>query len=226
MAQLSRMIAKDPSYDRFYIPKHYSKTVRLIGASRGSITHEQLREMQRNPKYRTEGPIYCQQMYQNCIAAPEKTLKEAMEKKEYFFPEDNNQLGYDCIPKTLNFALRCPFFTHREQVVRLINKAGRMSFESAEKQKIDGGVSMSQLYDFIIVEDRALTLLKMTKFNLPVGGSEHVLDYVKRKMLDSGDDNLNELLVVFHGTYIEPFSHSAVFIAQYVRNPKTNALVR
>ena len=145
---------------------------------------------------------------------------------DLFFPEDNNQLGYDCIPKTLNFALRCPFFTHREQVVRLINKAGRMSLESAEKQKIEGGVSMSQLYDFIIVEDRALTLLKMFKFNLPVGGSEHVLDYVKRKMLDSGDDNLNELLVVFHGTYIEPFSHSAVFIAQYVRNPKTNALVR
>ena len=90
------------------------------------------------------------------MADPEVTVKEAMEKKEYFFPNDSNQLGYDCLPKTLNYALRCPFFTHREQVVRLISKAGRMNFTSAENQKTNGGVTMKQLDNFLILGNRSL----------------------------------------------------------------------
>ena len=81
---------KDPSYNKFYVPRHYNKTVRLVGASRGSITHEQLKEIYRNPKYRTEGPIYSESKYQRVISDPERTVKEAMDNKTYFFPNDTN----------------------------------------------------------------------------------------------------------------------------------------
>ena len=74
---LSRLIAKDPAYKDFKIPSHYKKTVRLVGASRGSLTHDQIREMNRNPELRIKGPIYSNPQYQNVITTPESTIRQA-----------------------------------------------------------------------------------------------------------------------------------------------------
>jgi hypothetical protein len=121
-------------------------------------------------------------------------------------------MGYDCVPKTLNFALRCPFFTHREQVVRLINKCGKINVDQAKDQKIQGGVAMSQLKDFAIVGDKALSLERVALFETPPDSFRegHVLDFVRANMIKS--NRYEELVIVYHGTFVENFSHAAVFL--------------
>ena len=121
-------------------------------------------------------------------------------------------MGYDCVPKTLNFALRCPFFTQREQVVRLINKCGKMNVDQAKEQKIQGGVAMSQLKDFAIYDDRALSLERVAIFENPPDSirASHVLDFVRANMMKS--NRYEELVIVYHGTFVERFSHAAVVL--------------
>ena len=49
-------------------------------------------------------------------------LQVAEMSDEIFFPPSNSgdMLVYDCLPKTINQALRFPFFTHRDQIIRLM----------------------------------------------------------------------------------------------------------
>jgi hypothetical protein len=59
----------------------------------------------------------------------------------YFMPKCTKiSLGNDCLAKAVNMAMKCPFFTRREQVVRLSQIADNISEIKAQEEKKKGGI--------------------------------------------------------------------------------------
>jgi hypothetical protein len=78
-------------------------------------------------------------------------MKGFLHKHHVFFPvEKTDQRGMDCFPNAVNFLLREPLFTSREQICRLIEKNQKKSFEKACKMKQKGGVFPHFFKDFFL----------------------------------------------------------------------------
>ena len=79
-------------------------------------------------------------------------LMQAETSRVHFFPpcSDLDTLAYDCLPKTANQALGCLFFSHRQQVIRLMQAHHHIPRDKAIEMKARGGVSIKALTDFAI----------------------------------------------------------------------------
>ena len=86
---------------------------------------------------------------------PETKLAFTDTYTDVFFPEFSNKdtLAYDCMPKTINQALGFPFFTHRDQIIRLISLKEKYDGSRSQAFKARGGITMSCLDDFVITDD-------------------------------------------------------------------------
>jgi hypothetical protein len=94
-------------------------------------------------------------------------LAAADHQKEIFFPPCSNKdtLAYDCLPKTVNQALGCLFFTKREQLIRLL----KLHYKKCSKAAImmkgkQGGVSIKVLRDFAISDNLIYSFKHMVTF--------------------------------------------------------------
>ena len=58
----------------------------------------------------------------------------------------------DCLIHSVNFALRCPWFVAREQVVKLMASNSKKSLEKVQNQKVRGGPTPQQFRNFAIVD--------------------------------------------------------------------------
>jgi hypothetical protein len=66
--------------------------------------------------------------------------------RKYFFPAcGGQQEGFDCAARAINTALGFPFFTRREQVVRLLEKQKKINQQTAKERKSRGGISFGDI---------------------------------------------------------------------------------
>ena len=79
-----------------------------------------------------------------------------------FFPKcDPKQLGSDCAPKAINYALGFTFLTLREQLINLMRKMKRISEEQAAHMKALGGIDVDSLHHFAVAHERAYSFVKV-----------------------------------------------------------------
>lgn len=108
----TRILAQNSNYACVNIPSRFREAAKLIGAD---LSEQELKERHQMSEERIKGFIYPKEAYQKVLSNPEFTIKAARENKALFFPPFGTyQLGYDCLPKTINAVLRCGFFTNRE----------------------------------------------------------------------------------------------------------------
>ena len=74
-----------------------------------------------------------------------------------------NTLAYDCLAKTMNQAIGGPYFTRREQVVRLISQCTGYGEGRASEYKRRGGLSPDALIDFAICNGISYSLMPITE---------------------------------------------------------------
>ena len=89
------------------------------------MTEEELEAHYRNRKRVPNDWIYPEEKYHHIDKEPWVTFKEAQScRHEYFLPESSslNTLAYDCLAKTINQALGFLFFSHHDQISRLIER--------------------------------------------------------------------------------------------------------
>ena len=69
---------------------------------------------------------------------------------DYFFTKMCTPNLSDCLPFALNFYLRFPFFTRKEQSIRLMKRNQFLTDEKAKEQKRQGGFKIANFRDFAI----------------------------------------------------------------------------
>ena len=146
-----------------------------------------------------------------------------------FFPKcDPKQLGYDCAPKAINYALGFAFFTQREQLVNLMRKMKRISEEQAAHMKALGGIDFDCLHQFAVAHERAYSFVKVESFSRRIILDERdqlrdakdnayrkhtpghlIVKYVTDHMIKS--DDFKDLVIVFRGQIWDHFAHAATF---------------
>jgi hypothetical protein len=60
----------------------------------------------------------------------------------------------------LNYALRCPYFTLREQIVKLISISQKKTTEEAKLLKMSGGIKLSYMKNFAVHNQQSYSLSK------------------------------------------------------------------
>jgi hypothetical protein len=66
----------------------------------------------------------------------------------------------------MNFALKCPWFVCREQIMRLITLRRKCSIDTAKKFKLEAGVPLTVMRDIAVVDGKSLSLRKVVTFKL------------------------------------------------------------
>ena len=146
----------DGKYDlkKFGAPQHLKAASTLIGAAMEDVTQQDLEEQKENPQLSKEGWIYSEAEHQRVVKNLDYEICVAKELKKIFFPESSKEatLSYDCLPKTINQAMGCLFFSRREQLVRLIKLYNQKNQDVAAKVKASGGVPLEAFKDFVMLD--------------------------------------------------------------------------
>jgi len=110
----------------FVMPKKLKRYYTRIGADRSKMTKEEIMLLAKNPKC-VAGPLYGKRRF-NHVTANAKDYKnqEFFEDLVFTYPEVNQDTN-DCLVLAVNFALRHPLFTHRQQLIRLMQKRQHIS---------------------------------------------------------------------------------------------------
>lgn len=114
-------------YKKVNIPKSLEMGSLIIGAHPGAMKHSELDHL---GDLKIEGPLYpAKKFHKDPWDRFEKCQKKLLDTEgginlgKIFFPHDKTeQRGMDCFPNAVNFLLRSPLFTSREQICRLIEK--------------------------------------------------------------------------------------------------------
>jgi hypothetical protein len=119
-------VEKDIDLVRLQMP-HFARNFIYCGV--GAALHEAT-TTERDPAAALSGPIYHNPQYQQTLQEPDQALADANPRTRPFFPDCPyrfNASANDCLAKAINTCLGLPFFTHREQLVRLIDQVSSMS---------------------------------------------------------------------------------------------------
>jgi hypothetical protein len=81
-----------------------------------------------------------------------------------FYPSINLKTN-DCLVHVINYALRYPLFTDREQVVRLVMKRLKSTLEDAQLAKAESGVSIDAFKDFFLHGHTVYSLAPLTRMH-------------------------------------------------------------
>jgi len=135
-------------------------------------------------------------------------------------------LAYDCLPKTVNQALGFLFFSHRHQVIRLMQLHHRITRDQAISLKSRGGVAIQAHTDFAVHGNETFSFKRIAQFSLRHINSvnawnrEHghstkspgrvISDFVKDLILVK--ETHKQLVIVFHGNVDFNFAHAACFV--------------
>jgi hypothetical protein len=80
----------------------------------------------------------------------------------FFYPSIDTMTN-DCLAHAVNFALRYPIFTNREQLVRLMQKRMHYSKERAKYAKAKSGVSLKAFTDFFLFGNEVYSLIPLNE---------------------------------------------------------------
>jgi len=141
----------------FRIPRKYSAYYTRIGADRSKLSKEDIETAKNNPEC-TGGRLYKLRLYKhhagNAATYPHQRFFE-----DTFFPvQEINEETNDCLPHAVNFALRHPLFTHRQQLVRLMQLRNHQTQEAAMVDKCKYGVPITAFQDFMLLGDSVYSL--------------------------------------------------------------------
>ena len=116
---------------KFGMPPHFALAGSLVGAAMDDLKHEGMMEQYSNPREYQDKWIYPDELLQYTHDDPLALMEEAEWSLDFFFPvfSDFDTLDYDCLPKTVNQALGFLFFSHRQQVVRLMRLHHRITVD-------------------------------------------------------------------------------------------------
>ena len=119
-----------------------------------------------------------------------------------FTYESVDALANDCLIHAINFALRFPHFTSREQVIRLAMKRLKKTKEEAQVMKAETGVSVDAFKDFFLFGRTVYSLANITRVHTfkEEGSPVKTLKGLLQKHLGSGEDQHRQLVVIGWGT--------------------------
>ena len=145
------------------IPRHLAAAGSLVGAAMDDLKHEDLMNQHLDPRGYQETWIYPDEKLQYLNDDPFLLMQEAEWSLAHFFPtcSDFDTLAYDCLPKTVNQALGFLFFSHRQQVIRLMRFHHKFTVADAIKLKSRGGMAIQALTDFAINGDRTYSFKRI-----------------------------------------------------------------
>jgi len=138
---------------------------------------------------------------------PDQALANNNPTTRPFFPNCANRdsSANDCLAKAINTALGLPFFTHREQLVRLIEQTMSYNTNVASGIKIRGGmpiqalkepfaISFSKSYNINLLQAFDKRALIKSHPNLNIG--QAILNAVKDLMIKSNGPQKKVILLV------------------------------
>ena len=109
----------------FNIPKLFTKFASQVDAAPGDMSHEDFIESIGDVQMASSGWLYPQEEYHfianDTNRDPEKGVLKS--SQNCFFPGELGKSLTDCLVHAINFALRYPFYTNREQVIRQIRRS-------------------------------------------------------------------------------------------------------
>ena len=108
----------------------------------------------------------------------------------------------DCLVHVVNYALRYPLFTDREQVIRLVMKRLKSNLEDAQLAKAETGVSIDAFRDFFLHGHTVYSLAPLTRMHTfqDEGTIVSTLKGILREHLGSGKGQHKQLIVIGYGT--------------------------
>jgi hypothetical protein len=234
------LVKKNYKMRKVGIPPHLATADSLVGAAIDDIKHEDMMVQYSNPREYQDKWIYPDERLRPINHDPQSIMQA--ETLDYFFPScsDLDVLAYDCLPKTVNQALGFRFFSHRQQVVRLIQSHHKITLEEAIRLKSRGGVAIQALTDFAIQGNTTYSFTRLTGFSLQnilkvnrrnqslgieaKSPGRLIYDYVKDLILDK--ETHHQLVIVFHGNVDFNFAHAACFVRTHnYRNMKQMLLL-
>jgi len=122
MALVSYVVdrARDRRLRRLKIPAALKNRFVLVGADNSDRTKAEIEEAKRDLKPFISGSLYWTYIAFALEYIPAKLLVSGRR----FFMQPPERCTNDCLVHALNYALGCPWFVEREQVVRLIQVNG------------------------------------------------------------------------------------------------------
>lgn len=116
-----------------------------------------------NPKM-YKGRLYGTRYYKHTKGdSSEVSGNKYLQEDEVFTYKDVDTLANDCLIHAINFALRFPHFTDREQVIRLAMKRLKKTMEEAQVVKAETGVAVEAFKDFFLFGRTVYSLAAITK---------------------------------------------------------------
>ena len=84
------------------------------------------------------------------------------DENQYFFPKDISVSLNDCIVHAINFCLRFPWFTQREQAYRLIKENNHRTEAQIAATKVQLGYKVEDFDDFAVHGDKSFSLTMLS----------------------------------------------------------------
>ena len=224
------------------MPMHLAAAGSLVGAAIDDMKHEELDKLYDHPREYQNKCIYPDEQLQWPDDDPWHLFNEAEWSLKHFFPpcSDLDTLAYDCLPKTVNQALGFLFFSHRSQVIRLMQLHHRITRDQAIALKSRGGVAIQALTNFAIHGNETFSFKRIAQFSLRhINGvnawrrerglstkspGRVIADFAKDLILVK--ETHKQLVLVFHGNVDFDFAHAACFVRTHnYRNMKQMLLL-
>ena len=144
-----------------------------------------------------------------------------MKKKDewYYQIGKTDQRGLDCLVNSVNYIIRHPLFTRREQVIRLMAKNQYCTLYNAIDMKKKSGLKFSHFRDFMVCDGYSYSLneepvrtINRQDFTLNGASASLAVYEAIRYHMVTREDPYDELILIFHGVNETQFYHSAAFI--------------
>lgn len=103
----------------FHIPKKFGKFFTMVGADRSEMTVQERDLLAESPRMIT-GRLYGRRYYRHLEGDATQIVDQKFFTDTFFAYPDIDENTNDCLVHAVNYALRYPLFTDREQLVRLI----------------------------------------------------------------------------------------------------------
>ena len=112
-----------------------------------------------------KGRLYGTKYYKHVEGDSSLVSNKYLSETEFFSYSDIDLKTNDCLVHVVNYALRYPLFTSREQVVRLVMKRLKSNLEDAQLAKAETGVSIDAFKDFFLHGHTVYSLAPLTKMH-------------------------------------------------------------
>lgn len=141
------------------MPGKYYRYGSIAGANTRDLTEEEREIVQQHTENFTTGNLYKTRKALKLKYDPD-TVRDAT-----WFAAYEPSLTNDCLVHAVNFALKCPFFVDRQQVIRLMMKNLKKTEEQVNNIKVLQGVPAKAFKNFCVVNGEVLSLEKLAEFS-------------------------------------------------------------